>query len=111
MTDDERWAVFIEYVNDNRFKEKAHEFETREGFKEAMETLSRVTQADRDYNYLMSRDKYERDMAQDIHDAEERGRMETLIEMVKESFKIGLNIDAISKLTKLPPSKIEELRG
>jgi predicted transposase/invertase (TIGR01784 family) len=30
MTDDERWAVFIEWVSDNKFKEKAREFEVRD---------------------------------------------------------------------------------
>jgi predicted transposase/invertase (TIGR01784 family) len=135
MTDDERWAVFIGYVNDNKFKEKAHEFEVREEFKEAMESLSRVTQSDRDYNHYMSRLKYEMDTASQMHSAKEEGKTEgiqigktegikigktegkaegiaeTLINTVRSLTMYGMPTAEIAKALNLPISKIEALRG
>jgi predicted transposase/invertase (TIGR01784 family) len=111
MTDDERWAVFVEYVSDARFEKKAREFETRKEFKEAMETLSRISQSDRDRAYYISRLKYEMDTEQAMYNAEERGKAEALVTMAKGLMEYGLPLEAIAKLTKLPLSKIESLRN
>jgi predicted transposase/invertase (TIGR01784 family) len=110
MTEDERWAVFVEYAADSKFIGKATEFETREEFKEAMDALSRVTQDDRDRAYYISRLKYEMDTAQAFHDAEEKGRRESLIEMVKNLFSLGMSPDFITQATKLPLADIEALQ-
>ncbi|MDR0904381.1 MAG: Rpn family recombination-promoting nuclease/putative transposase [Ruminococcus sp.] len=114
MTDDERWAVFIEYVNDNKFKEKAHEFEAREEFKEAMESLSRVTQSDRDYNHYMSRLKYEMDKATEMHYAKEEGiqigTTNTLIETAINFLRNGFAPADVAKGVKLPLADIEALQ-
>jgi hypothetical protein len=134
MTDDERWAVFVEYAADNKFSAKSAEFETREEFKEAMDALSRVTQDDRDRAYYISRLKYEMDTAQAEHDWREAGlhegiqigtekgiqigtvkgieigKIDANIETVQRSILLGLPAETIEKLTGLPMSKIEEIK-
>jgi predicted transposase/invertase (TIGR01784 family) len=122
MTDDERWAVFIEFANENKFKEKAVEFEAREEFKEAMESLSRVTQSDRDYNYYMSRLKYEMDTAQERHDLMEEGvelgmkkgiqigANTALIKTAMRLLNLGFSPEMASQAVELPLADIEALQ-
>jgi predicted transposase/invertase (TIGR01784 family) len=119
MTEDERWAVFVEYAADSKFTVKASEFETREEFKEAMDALSRVTQDDRDRAYYISRLKYEMDTAQSFHNAEQKGKVEgiqigtanTLINTARKLILYGMPSEEIAKILDLPISKIEALRG
>jgi hypothetical protein len=75
-----------------------------------MESLSRVTQSDRDYNHYMSRLKYEMDTASQMHSAKEEGKRENIIDTVKRAFGMGLKLDAISQLTQLPVADIEALQ-
>jgi predicted transposase/invertase (TIGR01784 family) len=110
MTDDERWAVFIEFANESKFKEKAVEFESRKEFKEAMESLSRVTQSDRDYNYYMSRLKYEMDTEQERRDLMEAGMQKALIETAINFLRNGFTPQDVAKGISLPLADIEALQ-
>jgi predicted transposase/invertase (TIGR01784 family) len=122
MTDDERWAVFIEFANESNFKEKAVEFESRKEFKQAMESLSKVTQSERDYNYYMSRLKYEMDTAQERHDLMEEGMERgiqkgiqigannALIKTAMRLLNLGLSPEMASQAVELPLADIEALQ-
>ncbi|MDR0904380.1 MAG: hypothetical protein LBM59_07085 [Ruminococcus sp.] len=76
-----------------------------------MESLSRVTQSDRDYNHYMSRLKYEMDKATEMHYAKEEGKAETLINTARSLILYGMPSADIAKVLNLPISKIEALRG
>lgn len=115
MSPDERWAFFVEYVNDRRFAEKVSEFEHREEFCMALNTLSNISQSYRDQVLFTSRQKYRVDHAQDIYDAsviaEEKGKEEKLIETVLKLLRKGLSPEQTSDWLDLPLSKVEDIKS
>jgi predicted transposase/invertase (TIGR01784 family) len=115
MTDDERWAVFVEYVGDSKFLGKADEFEARKEFKEAMETLSKISQSENERAYYTSRLKYEMDTATEKYYLREEGKAEgiaeTLINTARSLILYGMPSAEIAKVLNLPISKIEALRS
>jgi predicted transposase/invertase (TIGR01784 family) len=111
MTDDERWAVFVEYVNDKKFSEKAEEFTSREEFKMAMEMLSNISQNDRERASYISHLKYKMDTAQQMHDSYEEGFIKNAIRNAKNALEIGLPLEQIVKITELPLSEIKKLQA
>ncbi|MDR0987483.1 MAG: Rpn family recombination-promoting nuclease/putative transposase [Ruminococcus sp.] len=110
MTDDERWAVFVEYVDDSKFEAKVREFETRKEFREAMENLSRISKSDQDrarYNLIL---KNKMDRATEIHLAEKKGKAEALIEVAMDFLRNGFTPADVAKGVKLPLADIEALQ-
>jgi predicted transposase/invertase (TIGR01784 family) len=79
-----------------------------------MESLSRVTQSDRDYNHYMSRLKYEMDQTTELHYAEKKGKAEgkseNAIETAIRLLQMGLAPFVVSQGTTLPLADIEELQ-
>lgn len=111
MTEDERWAVFVEYVSDEKFKTKASEFTNRKEFKLAMENLFHISRSDRERSAYISHLKYMMDTAQDLHDSREEGILEGLIRVAKNLLQRGLSIEQVAADTNLPLSEIESLKA
>jgi len=59
---------------------------------------------------FLSRRKFINDLESDLIGAREEGEMNAKIEMAKEMMREGDSIEKISRITKLPIDKIQQLR-
>ena len=101
------WAKFINAKTKEEFDMLASKNEYINSAYEQLQVISQDKQKQIEYTARM---KAELDYKQGLLEAEERGIQETRISMVIEMLQEGLNINTISKISKLSISEIEELK-
>lgn len=105
------WAKFISAETKEEFDMLASKNEYINSAYEQLQVISQDKQKQMEYT---ARLKAELDYNQGMLEAEQRGRQEgrqeTCISMVIEMLQEGLNINTISKISKLSISEIEELK-
>jgi predicted transposase/invertase (TIGR01784 family) len=135
MTPDERWAVFVQYADDEKFKKIAPAFESQAEFKVAMNMLAEFSQSEKDYYRSISRLKYAMDRNTEILNATnmgikkgidlgkaegikegmqvgiQQGKKEALYETAVNLLKTGLPPSQVALGTNLPLSEIEILKA
>jgi predicted transposase/invertase (TIGR01784 family) len=120
MTDDERWAVLIEYANDDKFKTKAAEFESREEYNMAMKALNRLSQDEIIQIQYLNREIAQMDYNTGMYEAEKRGLQQGLQQGIQQGLQqanlatarmllsMKMSTEDIAKATSLP---IETIRA
>jgi predicted transposase/invertase (TIGR01784 family) len=116
MTDDERWAVLIEYANDDKFKTKAAEFESREEYNMAMKALNRISQDEIMQIYYLNREIAQMDYNTGMYEAEKRGLQQGIEQGLEQGLEQGKRQNQIDnartmKLMGYPPADIEKITG
>lgn len=101
------WAKFISAETKEEFDMLASKNEYINSAYEQLQVISQDKQKQMEYT---ARLKAELDYNQGMLEAEQKGRQETCISMVIEMLQEGLNINTISKISKLSISEIEELK-
>ena len=113
MTDFEKFSVFFEYAAKPAYRDKVNKIiESEEVLSVAGELLMSISQNERERAIFRSRRKFQSDHESDIATAEDRGRQEEKIKMVRNLIKMGLSDSQISEATDFTMSEkdIKELR-
>jgi len=77
--------------------------------KKAMEIIDEMSMDEKEWELYESRRLAIMDYNTGINESKEEGIKEGKIEVAKELFKLGLNIDDIQKVTKLTKDEIQNL--
>lgn len=123
MTDLEKWAIFLRYANDAKYRETVNEIiGTKEVLQMAGELLMSISQDERERAVYRSRRMYQTDMQSNIATAEDRGRkagrlegkqegiLEGKIEIARNLLGLKLPINQIIQATGLTHDEIMSLR-
>jgi predicted transposase/invertase (TIGR01784 family) len=129
MTQEERWAIMIEYANDKNFSAKISDFKSKEEFDMAMNILSAVSNSELERMEYISHQKYLMDQSHNKYitqwikeKAQEEGRQEGLQKGMEKGIKIGLlqtaknlfaanmPIEEVSKYTGLSVDELKDLQ-
>jgi len=119
MATSEAWALFFQYLTNNRKREKINEILSREaGIAMASEVLIEITQEDIEWARQLSEEKYINDYNMMIYDAEQegmqkgmqkglqKGRLEGRLEVAKNLKARGVAVDIIAGSTGLSLEEI-----
>jgi len=110
MTNAELWAVFFQYLTDERKRDKIIEIiNHEEGIAMAVETLGTFTQNEIDYIRQTTLIKSELDWRSRISDAENKGRNEANLESAQKMKSMGFLAEQIQAVTGLSPEIIARL--
>ena len=105
------WLFFLENPESERVKEKMEE---NEGLKEAVKKVERISEEEKMQRIAELREKALRDEASAYaagqEDGEEKGKIEQKKEIAKEMLKEKMDINLISKITKLSIEEIQKLK-
>jgi predicted transposase/invertase (TIGR01784 family) len=122
LTEEERWALYIEYANRPEYAMKIREFEQKEAFKMASDMLSNISQNDKQRFEYISRLKYEWDLESNLamerrngfQEGEEvgivKGAYQNAIAMAKEMLLDNYPLPLIAKYTKLSQEQISSIK-
>jgi predicted transposase/invertase (TIGR01784 family) len=130
MTDEERWAVLIECVDEEAFSAKAAEFGSKEEFKMAINVLSKISKSEMEQLAYLSRLKYinderhnltvtkkegiehglkmgmRRGIKEGLKQGLTKGITQTKLETAKNALALNLPIDTITAITGLSADEI-----
>ena len=114
MTNSELWAVFFQYLTDERKRDKIIEIINREeGIAMAVETLSNITKDEIEYARMTTLIKSELDWRTGIFEAENKGRNEgrneANLENARKMKAMGFLTEQIQAVTGLTPETIAQL--
>ena len=105
------WLFFLENPESERVKKKMEE---NEGLKEAVKKVERISEEEKMQRIAELREKALRDEASAYaagqEDGEEKGKIEQKKEIAKEMLKEKMDINLISKITKLSIEEIQKLK-
>ena len=114
MTDLEKWALFLRYADQARYREKLNSvIASKEALQMAGEMLMSISQDERERARLRSRRMYETDYLSNIATAEDRGRREGAhdksMEIAIRMLQLGFSVENIMECTGLSRKEIEAL--
>ena len=110
MTNAELWAVFFQYLTDEKKRDKIIEIiNHEEGIAMAVETLGTFTQNEIDYIRQTTLIKSKLDWRSGMADAEEKGRNEEKLENARRMKADNMPVSQISKYTGLSAETIAQL--
>jgi len=114
MTNSELWAVFFQYLTDERKRDKIIEIINREeGIAMAVETLSNITKDEIEYARMTTLIKSELDWRTGLFEAENKGRNEgrneANLENARKMKSMGFLTEQIQAVTGLSPETIAQL--
>jgi predicted transposase/invertase (TIGR01784 family) len=112
MTNAELWAVFFQYLTDEKKRGKITEIIKREeGIAMAVNTLVNITQDEIEYERMSNLIKSELDYQSGMENARCKGLAEGKLEIARNAMIKGLPIDVIHDITGLDIETLEQLTG
>ena len=110
MTDLEKWAVFFQYANEERYRETVNEvIDSKEALQMAGNLLMSVSKDEKERAIFRSRRKYQTDRQSDIATAEDRGEKRKALSIARNALQMGMNIDEVVRLTGLTYDEVKSL--
>ena len=114
MTPLEMWSAFLGYAADPKQRKLINEvLESKEAIGMAAAVLAEISKDEHERAKFLSRRKFETDMTSNLLTVEERGRRAGRLDgwraVARDMKAEGMSVEAISRLTKLPVSEVENL--
>ena len=114
MTDLEKWAVFIRYANESKYRETVNKVvESKEALKVAGSALMSISQDEVERAVYRSRRMYQTDLQSNLATAEDRGRrlggQDRAIEIARNLLSMGMTPDQVLLATGLSPDDLDKI--
>jgi predicted transposase/invertase (TIGR01784 family) len=114
MTDLEKWAIFFQYADMPKYREKLNKvIETKEALQMAGELLLSVSQDERERAVARSRRMFQTDLASNLRTAEDigiaKGKLEKSLEIARNMIRRNKPIEDIIEDTGLTREEVGEL--
>ncbi len=103
--------MFLEYADNPAYREAVNKvIESEEVLSVASNLLMNISQDERERAIFRSRKKFQMDMASDLATAEDKGRVEGILEVARNLLKMNFSLEHVAAATGLTYSEVENLR-